>query len=66
MGTVTLRITRTCSRDLRRFRACAAGATAIEYALIASVISIAIVTVTAAIGNHLVDLFDNVGAGFSN
>jgi len=41
------------------------GATAIEYALIASLISVMIVTAVSAIGSTLTDIFTTVSAAFN-
>lgn len=49
---------------LKRFQKDASGATAIEYALIASLVSIAIVGGATAIGGSLSDLFTRVNNGF--
>ncbi len=46
---------------LARLRRDEAGATAIEYALIASLISVAIIAGATAIGNNLVTIFDKIG-----
>lgn len=43
---------------------CSSGATAIEYALVASLISVVIVTVVAVVGEDLTGLFEQVSAGF--
>jgi pilus assembly protein Flp/PilA len=40
------------------------GATAIEYALIASMISIVILTAVSTIGSNLNSIFNNVASGF--
>ena len=45
---------------MRRFAADACGATAIEYALIASLISIVIVTATTQVGTKLSTFFSSV------
>jgi pilus assembly protein Flp/PilA len=42
----------------------ASGATAIEYALIGTIISIVIVTAVTAIGTNVAAFFVSVGAGF--
>lgn len=49
---------------LKRFREDITGATAIEYALIASLISISIVTAATSIGTRLFDIFTAIGDGF--
>ncbi|WP_072385877.1 Flp family type IVb pilin [Hyphomicrobium sp. CS1BSMeth3] len=49
---------------LKRFQKDASGATAIEYALIAGLISIVIVASATAIGGSLSDIFTKVNAGF--
>ena len=48
-------------RFFKRFAGDAAGATAIEYALVASIISIAIVAGATAIGGTLSNTFTTVG-----
>jgi pilus assembly protein Flp/PilA len=48
---------------LKRFAANVGGATAIEYALIASLISILIVTAVTTIGTKLSSIFTTVSAG---
>lgn len=45
---------------LRRFSANDIGATAIEYALIASLMSIAIVGTLVAVNDRLVDVYDRI------
>jgi pilus assembly protein Flp/PilA len=40
------------------------GATAIEYALIASLLSIVILTAVATVGSNLNSIFSNVASGF--
>ncbi len=40
------------------------GATAIEYALIASLIGLVIITAVGAVGQTLTGVFDDVAAGF--
>ena len=49
---------------LRRFGRDESGATAIEYALIAGSIGLAIVTVALEVGQGLVDVFTAVTKGF--
>jgi pilus assembly protein Flp/PilA len=46
---------------LKRFRHDEAGATAIEYGLIASLIAAAIVTLITAVGSHLNTTFSAIG-----
>ena len=46
-------------RTIKAFLANEAGATAIEYALLATLIGIAIIGTFAALGNGLVNLFNN-------
>lgn len=46
--------------SLRKFRCDVQGATAIEYAIIASLIFVAIVTAVTAAGQSLGDLFQNI------
>jgi len=48
----------------KRFQEDVSGATAIEYALIAGLISIMIVAAATAIGSRLFDIFTAVNAGF--
>ena len=51
---------------MRRFLRDESGATAIEYVLVATIVSIVIVAGAAAIGQHVrVAFFDNVAAGFT-
>ena len=50
---------------IRRFRKHRSGATAIEYALVASLIAIVIVTAVGAVGAQLVALFTRVAAAFN-
>lgn len=49
---------------LRAYLASERGAMAIEYALIAGSIGLAIVTAVGAIGGNLVTVFEKVAAGF--
>jgi pilus assembly protein Flp/PilA len=49
---------------LKRFQADVSGATAIEYALIASLISVSIVAGATLIGGRLFDIFTAVSDGF--
>jgi len=49
---------------LKRFQDDVSGATAIEYALIAGIISIAIVGAATLIGTRLSDIFTAVNDGF--
>lgn len=49
---------------LRRFADDASGATAIEYALIAMMIFLVIISVITGIGQNLVTIFTAVNAGF--
>lgn len=52
---------------MRRFLRDESGATAIEYALIATLISIVIIASVTTIGNNIKTLFfDNVSAGFAS
>lgn len=48
----------------KRFLRCESGATAIEYAFIAVLISISIIFGAAAIGNGVGNSFNNVADGF--
>ena len=50
---------------IKRFGGNEAGATSIEYALIAAGIFLVIVTVVGAIGSNLTTIFNSVNAGFS-
>ncbi len=49
---------------LRRFMLCQQGVTAIEYALIASLIAIVIVTAIGSVGTSLNSSFTNVANAF--
>jgi pilus assembly protein Flp/PilA len=49
---------------LHRFMLCRQGVTAIEYALIASLISIVIVGAVGAAGTQLSSSFNNIAAAF--
>jgi pilus assembly protein Flp/PilA len=49
---------------LRRFLACDQGVTAIEYALISSLIALVIVTSVTTVGTQLSAAFTRVAAGF--
>jgi len=49
---------------LQRFANDRRGTTAIEYALIGSLIFLAIIVVTGEIGTSLVGIFETVAAGF--
>jgi pilus assembly protein Flp/PilA len=49
---------------LRRFMLCRQGVTAIEYALIASLIALAIVTSVGAVGTQLKSSFTNIASAF--
>jgi pilus assembly protein Flp/PilA len=49
---------------LKRFQKDASGATAIEYALIAGLVSIVIVAGATSIGSRLFDIFTAVNNGF--
>jgi pilus assembly protein Flp/PilA len=48
-------------KTLVRFAKCESGATAIEYGLIAALISVAIIGVLGTVGSNLYATFDNVG-----
>lgn len=50
--------------DLKRFWADESGATAIEYALIGTLISVAIVFAVTGLSGKLGDIFDAVSAAF--
>jgi pilus assembly protein Flp/PilA len=43
-----------------RFAACESGATAIEYGLIAALISVAIITIVTSIGTNLNNVFTSI------
>lgn len=47
-------------KTLVRFVKCESGATAIEYGLIAALISVAIITVLGTVGTNLNSTFNNV------
>lgn len=49
---------------LKRFQEDVTGATAIEYALIAGIISVSIVSGATTIGERLFDIFTGVNNGF--
>ncbi len=49
---------------LRRFMLCRQGVTAIEYALIASCIALAIVAAVGAVGTQLSASFTNIASAF--
>jgi pilus assembly protein Flp/PilA len=51
---------------LRRFGLSEAGATAIEYGLIAALVSIVIITALRVVGNSLQKVFNNVGSTLSS
>jgi len=48
-------------KTLVRFAKCESGATAIEYGLIAALISVAIITVVTTVGTNLKTVFTTVG-----
>jgi pilus assembly protein Flp/PilA len=50
---------------LRRFSRCRDGATAIEYGLIAAMISLAIITTLEALGPQLKRIFELIQSGFA-
>ncbi|CEJ87056.1 Flp/Fap pilin component [Hyphomicrobium sp. GJ21] len=52
--------------SVREFAADENGATSIEYALIASIVSIAIVGALMGVRGSLVNVFESVVAGFSS
>ena len=54
------------ARLMSRFAADESGATAIEYGLIAMLISVAIITILTAIGGNLNTTFSKVNAAFSH
>jgi pilus assembly protein Flp/PilA len=49
---------------LRRFMLCRKGVTAIEYALIASMIALVIVVAVGSVGTNLSSSFTNIAASF--
>ena len=50
-------------KTLVRFAKCESGATAIEYGLIAALISVAIITVVTSVGTNLQTVFTTVATG---
>jgi pilus assembly protein Flp/PilA len=52
-------------KTLVRFAKCESGATAIEYGLIAALISVAIITVVTNVGTSLNTVFQNVDNGLT-
>ena len=52
------------SSFLKRFQSDVSGATAIEYALIAGIISLSVIGGATAIGERLFDIFTDVNNGF--
>ncbi|MFN3746019.1 MAG: Flp family type IVb pilin [Hyphomicrobiaceae bacterium] len=50
-------------KTLVRFAKCESGATAIEYGLIAALISVAIITVVTSVGGSLKSTFEKVDEG---
>ena len=52
--------------SIRQFLRCQRGATAIEYAIIASGVAVAIITVVWNVGSALNDLFVNVQSAVSS
>jgi pilus assembly protein Flp/PilA len=53
-------------RMLRRFKRCEWGATAIEYGLIAALISVVIIAALQLTGNSLKKVFNNVASTLSS
>ena len=53
------------SENIRKFAADASGATAIEYALIASLIAVAIVVTVGLVGDSLSAIFTSVATGIA-
>ena len=49
-------------QSIKSFVANQSGATAIEYALIASLIAVAIIAAVTAVGTHLQNTFNEVGS----
>ena len=47
-------------RTLRRFLSDETGATAIEYGLIAALVSVAIITIVTSLGQNLVTTFETI------
>ena len=54
------RFTSIVGRQLKRFRDDKSGATAIEYAMVASGIGLAVLTAVYSVGGKVKDLFTNV------
>lgn len=52
------------SSFLKRFQNDVSGATAIEYALIAGIISLSVISGGTTIGSRLVQIFTDIAAGF--
>lgn len=50
---------------LKNFATCDSGATAIEYGLIAALISVAIIGVVSSVGTSLVTTFTSVNTGLT-
>jgi len=53
-------------KTLVRFVKCESGATAIEYGLIAALISVAIIGIVQTVGGSLVGVFTEVNTGLTN
>ena len=53
-------------RFFRKLRKDENGATAIEYGLIAGLISVVIITAVTLVGSSLQDIFDYIGSTLSN
>lgn len=51
---------------LKKFWKDERGVAAIEYAIIAAVIAVALITIMIAIGNHIKNKFNNVNAGLTH
>jgi pilus assembly protein Flp/PilA len=53
-------------KTLVRFAKCESGATAIEYGLIAALISVAIIGVVSTVGTNLETVFTTIGTQLGN
>jgi pilus assembly protein Flp/PilA len=53
-------------RFIRKLRKCESGATAIEYGLIAGLISVVIIGVVTSTGNELVEVFTRISTALQS